>query len=154
MELSILFEHTKSLVGLLTILWGLFSFLNLFHSKIPFFWRITVIFTFFVFIFLYFPIIKEEYNLWKINYKTKPLEIFEAFFYLFKHLDIFLYVTWSYFLIKIFFSAKEKSSENIIKFLVIFTLFYWIFSFLFQKNIIHIPYKDYYQNLINLLNLK
>lgn len=154
MELSPLFEHTKSLLGILTLVWGLFSLLNLFHSKIPLFWRITVIFAFFVFIFLYFPILKEEYNLWKINYKYKPLEIFEALFYIFQYLDIFLYLSWCYFLIKVFFSAKEKSSENIIKFLVIFTLFYWIFSFLFQKNLIHLPYKEYYRNLLDLFNLK
>ncbi|MFN3603479.1 MAG: hypothetical protein ACK4UJ_02080 [Leptonema sp. (in: bacteria)] len=148
MELSKVFQETQSLFSLIVLLWGLFSILNLFHSNISLFWRISSLITFVLFLLVYFPYIQTDILSWKKHYAYKPLEILESFIKLFPYLDIFLYLTWCYSLIKIFFSAREKQSQSILKFLVLFTLVYWILSFVFQKKMLQIPYKEYYQSIL------
>lgn len=148
MELSAIFQQTKSLLIPILVFWGLFSILNLFHFKISLFWRISVLFTFILFMILYYPFLQQEFDSWKHNLFYKPLEIFDSLLFLFSLIDIFFYLYWCYSLIKIFFSANEKQSETILRYLVVSTLLYWILSIIFQKKILQIPYREYYQILL------
>ncbi len=152
MELSVIFQQTKSLFIPIAVLWGLFSIMNLFHFKISLFWRIFVLLIFMIFIILYYPFLQEEFSSWKNNFFYKPLEVLESLIFLFQFVDVFFYLFWCYSLIKIFFSANERQSEFTLRYLVLFTLLYWIFNFLLQKKMLSIPYREYYQLLLKLLN--
>ncbi len=127
MEFSNVLYSIKHIFFIFIVLWGIFSIFHLFHNGLAISWRITIVIIFFIFVFFYFSILFDLYKLIYHNPMLYLKNFLQEFLLIIKHLDIVIYFLWPNILIFSFFSVKEKKSLEFIKFLIVFTLLYWIY---------------------------
>ncbi|GIX42715.1 MAG: hypothetical protein KatS3mg129_2448 [Leptospiraceae bacterium] len=140
MELSSLLSQFKSLIFLLSILWGIFAILHIFHFGFNILWRFIIIIIYILFLFFYFPYFLEEYNLLYSNYIEFLKKLLNNILLLINYFDFILLILWPVILIHSFFSAKEKQSLDRIKILIVITLIYWIYLLIIND--------EYFQNIL------
>jgi hypothetical protein len=104
-------------------LWGLATAFLIFRPRVSFLWKIAAIMLFLFYIWVFREEILNGYNAlvndWYGSIVIFAKEMLALVFYL-------MFIFWPLSLIIIFYKADDIGAENLLKFMVVFTLMLWI----------------------------
>ncbi|MCS7205098.1 MAG: hypothetical protein NZ853_05330 [Leptospiraceae bacterium] len=144
MELNPHLKDFATITVVFGVIWGVFSILHLFHKAYSFFWRISIVVLFLLFVVLNFSLFHSTFLYWKSFSLSHLNDFFKELNRLFEILEVFIYFSWPFILMYSFFSAKEDIYVNRIKMFIVVTLFVWLIHFVSKNTFI----QNFYQNLI------
>ena len=116
--------NLQAILPLLFLLWLLAILLTLLRGDISWVWKIAVLLIFLFYLSWFWPETKQEAYKYSSNFTTALILLQHN---LLKLLPFLLLLLWPVVLIQSYKSRSTIRSENILRNIVLLTLFYWLF---------------------------
>jgi hypothetical protein len=114
----------------LALFWGLALLLVLFRRRLGASWKIGALLLYVFYVIWFREAILQA---WQGFHEQFGVSLFAMLDALWQEVGRTLMLVWPVFLLMVFFLASDRSASWILRMLVVLTLFYWLFFFLFRS---------------------
>lgn len=114
----------------LALFWGLALLLVLFRRRLGASWKIGALLLYVFYVIWFREAILQA---WQGFHEQFGVSLFAMLGALWQEVGRTLMLVWPVFLLIVFFLASDRSASWILRMLVVLTLFYWLFFFLFRS---------------------
>jgi len=114
----------------LALFWGIALFFVLFRRRLGAAWKIGALLLYIFFVVWFREPILQGWNGFHYQFGASLFAMLAA---LWLEVGRTLMLVWPVFLVMVFFFASDRSASWILRVLVVLTLFYWLFFFLFRS---------------------